>query len=58
MRAIEGDRPLRDELLADPLITARLTAAEIDDLLAPEHYIGLTTTFVDRVLSASTESQR
>jgi 3-carboxy-cis,cis-muconate cycloisomerase len=58
MRAIEGDRPLRDELLADPIVTARLTAAEIDDLLAPEHYIGLTTTFVERVLSASPETDR
>jgi 3-carboxy-cis,cis-muconate cycloisomerase len=51
MRAIAADRPLREEALADPVIAAHLSPAELDRLLAPEHYLGLATAFVDRVLA-------
>jgi 3-carboxy-cis,cis-muconate cycloisomerase len=51
MRAIAADRPLREEVLADPAIAAHLSPAELDRLLAPEHYLGLATAFVDRVLA-------
>jgi 3-carboxy-cis,cis-muconate cycloisomerase len=51
MRAIERDRPLRDELLADDAIGRVLSAEELDDLLRPENYLGLAPEFVDRVLA-------
>jgi 3-carboxy-cis,cis-muconate cycloisomerase len=50
MRAIERDRPLRDELLEDSTVAGALSAAEVDDLLRPERYVGLASQFVDRVL--------
>ena len=51
MRAIASGRPFRDELLADPSISSTLDGLAIDELLSPEHYVGLATSFVDRVLS-------
>ena len=54
MRAVERGRPLRDELLAEPAVAAHLPAAEIDRLLEPTSYLGLATTFVDRVLAGET----
>jgi len=50
LRAIEQGRPLRDELLADPAIAQHLSPDDMDRLLAPESYVGLAATFVDRVL--------
>jgi len=50
MRAIERDRPLRDELLEDSTVAAALSAVEVDELLRPESYLGLAAQFVDRVL--------
>jgi 3-carboxy-cis,cis-muconate cycloisomerase len=53
MRAIERDRPLRDELLEDDALSGLLSATEVDDLLRPESYLGLAPQFVDRVLGSS-----
>ena len=50
MRAFESGRPLLDELLALPAVTERVPRAEIERLLRPESYLGLATTFVDRVV--------
>lgn len=49
MLAYEQQRPLADLLLADPRVTKHLTAAEIEDLMRPEAYTGLSGVFVDRV---------
>jgi 3-carboxy-cis,cis-muconate cycloisomerase len=54
MRAIERDRPLRDELLDDSTVAAALSPAEVDALLRPENYLGLAPQFVDRVLRKDT----
>lgn len=53
MRAVEAGRPLREELLAEPAVTAHLDAAAIDRLLEPESYLGLAVEFVDRVLAGA-----
>jgi 3-carboxy-cis,cis-muconate cycloisomerase len=53
MRAIEGDRQLRDELLDDAALKGLLSGTEVDDLLRPESYVGLAPQFVDRVLGSS-----
>lgn len=51
MRAIEQGSLLRDELLLEPALAPSLDAAEIDRLLAPERYVGLSAHFVDTVLA-------
>lgn len=38
--AAVGDRPFRELLAADPAVTSRLTAAQIDELLDPANHIG------------------
>ncbi len=50
-RAIDADRPLRDELLADDAIAARLSPEEIDRALDPQAYLGSADAFVDRALA-------
>jgi 3-carboxy-cis,cis-muconate cycloisomerase len=52
MRAIEHDRPLRDELLEDADLAGQVSSDRLDELLRPENYVGLAPRFVDRVLSA------
>jgi 3-carboxy-cis,cis-muconate cycloisomerase len=56
MAAFEQRRPLADLLLADPRVTAHLTAEEISQLLRPEAYTGLAGLFTDRVLAAARKS--
>ncbi len=51
MRAVDEERPFREILLRHPLVAAHLSAAEIDDLLDPHSYTGLSGEFVDRVLA-------
>jgi 3-carboxy-cis,cis-muconate cycloisomerase len=58
MRAVEHDRPLRDELLADTALSGQVSAEQLDELLRPENYVGLAPRFVDRVLSARAGSPR
>jgi adenylosuccinate lyase len=53
MAAFEQDRPLRDLLLEDARITRHLPAAELDEILRPEGYTGLSGVFVDRVAGRS-----
>ncbi len=47
--AIDG-RPMKEALMADAGISAKLSEAEIDALLDPAAYTGLCAEFVDRVL--------
>jgi 3-carboxy-cis,cis-muconate cycloisomerase len=51
-RAIADGRHLREVLAVEPAVTAQLAAAELDRLLDPARYLGLATSFVDRVLAA------
>jgi 3-carboxy-cis,cis-muconate cycloisomerase len=50
-RAIGSGRHLREELLAEPQITAHLAAERLDALLDPGNYTGLAAAFVDRVVA-------
>jgi 3-carboxy-cis,cis-muconate cycloisomerase len=52
--AINGHRAFRDQLLADPRITSRLTAPEIDGLLDPAAYTGLC----ERIATQTAERAR
>jgi 3-carboxy-cis,cis-muconate cycloisomerase len=45
-------RPLREVLLADPTVRARLDEDEVDRLLDPEGYLGAAGQLVDRALAA------
>jgi 3-carboxy-cis,cis-muconate cycloisomerase len=50
-RAMSGRAGFAEALAADPAIAAHLSRAEIDELLAPEAYLGEAMAAVDRVLS-------
>ncbi len=47
----DGSRTLRDVLLADKRISAKLSAADIDHMLDPANYLGCAREMVDRVLA-------
>jgi len=50
MTAFEEGTPLKEALLAHPLIGQQLQPAEIDSMLDPSGYTGMAGVFVDRVL--------
>jgi len=54
-RAVEEGRALRDVLRDTPAVTEQLDADEIDAALAPEHYLGVAGTLIDRALAAHAE---
>ncbi len=49
-RAADGDRPFREELLAEPVLRDRLSLEEVDAALDPVDYLGSADEFVDRAL--------
>ena len=51
MEAFEKDLVFRDLLLADERVTAVMSAEELDELLDPARYTGLSGEMVDRVLA-------
>jgi 3-carboxy-cis,cis-muconate cycloisomerase len=51
-RAVEAGRHLREELLADPVVSANLAPAAIDAALDPAGYLGSADAFIDRALDA------
>jgi 3-carboxy-cis,cis-muconate cycloisomerase len=53
-----GGRPFREELLADPEVTAHLTAADVDAALDPGGYLGSTPALVERALAAHRDRVR
>jgi adenylosuccinate lyase len=53
MQAIERGAPFRDVLMQHPAVAAHLSHTDIDRLLDPTRYTGLSGQFVDLVLSAS-----
>ncbi|WP_130930446.1 3-carboxy-cis,cis-muconate cycloisomerase [Pseudomonas sp. Sample_24] len=50
-RAVAEQRHLRAVLGDEPQVTAELTAAELDHLLDPAHYLGQAKTWVDRAVA-------
>jgi adenylosuccinate lyase len=57
MRTIEQHLPFRQTLAEHPLVATHLDAQEIERLLDPIHYTGLSGQFVDRVLQNSPETE-
>jgi 3-carboxy-cis,cis-muconate cycloisomerase len=53
--AVAEGRHLKDALLAEPEITAHLSAADLDRLLDPLTYTGTAQTMIDRALAAVSE---
>jgi 3-carboxy-cis,cis-muconate cycloisomerase len=51
-KAISKKKHLRDILAADSEVTARLSAAELNQLFDPANYSGMSAQFIERVLSA------
>ena len=51
--AIKKSRHLREILAEEPLIQMQITAAELEKLMNPAHYLGATQQFIDRVLAAA-----
>jgi 3-carboxy-cis,cis-muconate cycloisomerase len=49
-RAADGGKPLREELLTEPVLREQLTTEEIDAALNPAGYLGSAGAFVDRAL--------
>ena len=49
MDAFETGGALKDGLMKDATVAARLSAADIDAMLDPHAYVGLAGTFVDRI---------
>ncbi len=49
--AAQRSVPLRDALLAEPAVTAQLSAAEVDTALDPAAYLGCTPQFIARALA-------
>jgi 3-carboxy-cis,cis-muconate cycloisomerase len=52
-KAAAGKRELKDILLADKAVTAKMKAAEIEKLFDPKNYIGVAQIFIDRLLAAT-----
>jgi 3-carboxy-cis,cis-muconate cycloisomerase len=50
-RALESGRALRDLLLEDQEVRARLSSAEIDSLLDPKNYTGSAASMIQQVLT-------
>jgi 3-carboxy-cis,cis-muconate cycloisomerase len=51
-RALETRRTLLETLASDPGVTAHVSRADLAAALEPSAYLGMATTFVDRVLAA------
>jgi 3-carboxy-cis,cis-muconate cycloisomerase len=58
MRAFEEGQPFQQVLLGHPQVAARLSAEEVQALLDPSHYTGLSGQFVDRVLAEVNKRQQ
>ena len=48
-RAISENTDFRALLLSDPRTASKLTGEELDDIMAPAHYTGLSAYFVDTI---------
>lgn len=57
-RTSAGGGPFREELMADPEVTAHLTPGEVDAALDPAGYLGSTPALIERALAAHRERAR
>ena len=57
-RACDEDRPLADVLSDDPMVTRHLDRATLAERLSPDHYLGATRMFIERVLSRLDTTER
>jgi 3-carboxy-cis,cis-muconate cycloisomerase len=58
MTAFERKQRFKDVLLADPRIAGTVSAAEVDALLDPAAYVGLSAEFVDRIVASARDVKR
>ena len=56
-RAVDEGRPFADVLGDDPVVARHLDRTEITRLLSPDHYLGATRAFIERVLSRLGETE-
>jgi 3-carboxy-cis,cis-muconate cycloisomerase len=54
-RALETERTLLDTLSADPAVTAIVKTADLAAAVEPRSYLGMASSFIDRVLAAHKE---
>ena len=57
-KAVAKKQSLKDVLLADKDVTAKLSAAEIEKLFDPMSYSGVAQIFIDRLLAAAKDTSR
>jgi 3-carboxy-cis,cis-muconate cycloisomerase len=57
-KAIEKKMHLREVLSADPEVSARLTATDLEKLFDPHNYTGMAAQFIDRAIAASKAGTR
>jgi 3-carboxy-cis,cis-muconate cycloisomerase len=57
-RAVERDEPLRDVLAKDANVRKILSVADLDRLLDPANYLGMSEQFVERVLASRTRVRK
>jgi 3-carboxy-cis,cis-muconate cycloisomerase len=55
-KAIAQKKHLRDILAADPVVSSRLGASELNQLFDPANYTGMSAQFIGRVLAAHKKS--
>lgn len=53
MKAFADGKPVIDDLLERDEVTKHFTRADLEEIMQPEKYIGLSATFVDRVIEDS-----
>ena len=53
MKAFMGGKPVIDDLLEREEVAKHFTRAQLEEIMDPEKYVGLSATFVDRVIEDS-----
>lgn len=53
MKAFIGGKPVIDDLLEREEVAKHFTRAQLEEIMDPEKYVGLSATFVDRVIEDS-----
>ena len=53
MKAFTDGKPVIDDLLERAEVAKHFTRAQLEEIMDPEKYVGLSATFVDRVIEDS-----
>ncbi|WP_258058284.1 hypothetical protein [Campylobacter hyointestinalis] len=53
MKAFADGKPVIDDLLEREEVAKHFTRADLEEIMQPEKYVGLSAEFVDRVVAAS-----